>query len=587
MPIGKLKNKPYSPMNLDVFNSLFSNLWSLFWVLLFFCGSIFIHELGHFLAAIRRGVQVERFSIGFGPKIFGWVRNGVQYQIALLPFGGYVSLPQMEGKEENVSISYGDKMIVAVMGAIFNLLFAFALACIVWIVGQPTTEQEQTTTIGYVVPTLSSDNTEIPAPAYQAGLKAGDRIIAIDGHSVHSFGDVKKWIVTGSGRDEEGHPKTVFTIERKNKTLFIPVYPRLLATNPIAGDRMRLVGLVPANTLKVELLLENSPAKLAGLKQNDQLLSVNGKTLYSEADLDAYLQKHAHEKLTFMVKRGEKKRFISLQPATLPYTKPIGMLTLKNEELEGVLQLIPNEEPPSLTLLKKEGTGSSAFQRLKRGDKLLSINQISITTLTDLATISSQKSQNWSLAFSDETLSFTGTLSVTCKPPRIMATIGASFQACPVILHVDPIRQFYGNVLMTFRTLGSLLNHKSDITLRHLMGPPGIVRVFHSLSTVDLRLVLWFTVLLNINLAILNLLPIPVLDGGLMLFATIGKLFGKPLPSNFIGVLQGLFMALLFSLMLYVSFFDVRRWQGDYDLEQQYLEQQTLLTKIEFPTKQT
>ena len=122
--------------------------------------TIFIHELGHFLAARRRGLVITRFSIGFGPKIFGWTRNGVEYRLSAIPFGGYVALPQLvdmgrlEGKEEIEQdskpfkswdedeetsetnskplpkISYADKMIVSVMGAVFNILLAFSLACV-------------------------------------------------------------------------------------------------------------------------------------------------------------------------------------------------------------------------------------------------------------------------------------------------------------------------------------------------------------------------------------------------------------------------------------------------------------------------
>ena len=57
--------------------------------------TIFIHELGHFLAARQRGLLITRFSIGFGPKLFGWTRNGVEYRLSAIPFGGYVALPQL------------------------------------------------------------------------------------------------------------------------------------------------------------------------------------------------------------------------------------------------------------------------------------------------------------------------------------------------------------------------------------------------------------------------------------------------------------------------------------------------------------
>ena len=121
--------------------------------------TIFIHELGHFLAARNRGLVIKKFSIGFGPKVFGWTRNGVDYRLSAIPFGGYVALPQLadmgrvEGADEKDSsgdsrsnlweddedegkpkegvlpkIGYADKMIVSVMGAVFNILLAFVLA---------------------------------------------------------------------------------------------------------------------------------------------------------------------------------------------------------------------------------------------------------------------------------------------------------------------------------------------------------------------------------------------------------------------------------------------------------------------------
>ena len=179
-------------MNFDIFSSLFSNIWAIFLVILFFGGSIFIHELGHFLAARRRGLKVERFSIGFGPKIFGWKKDGVDYRVSLFPLGGYVALPQLadmnaiEGKPEPgvkqlPPISYTDKMIVSVMGAVFNLIFAFILATILWGVGQPSSKEQLTTTIGYVSQSINIDpETKVPGPGFVAGLHPGDKVLAVD-----------------------------------------------------------------------------------------------------------------------------------------------------------------------------------------------------------------------------------------------------------------------------------------------------------------------------------------------------------------------------------------------------------------------
>lgn len=83
-------------MTSDLLSIALANIWVAFLVVLLFGGSIFVHELGHFLAARRRGAHVERFSIGFGPPIFKWRgKDGVEYRVSWLPLGGYVMLPQL------------------------------------------------------------------------------------------------------------------------------------------------------------------------------------------------------------------------------------------------------------------------------------------------------------------------------------------------------------------------------------------------------------------------------------------------------------------------------------------------------------
>ena len=143
------------------------------------------------------------------------------------------------------------------------------------------------------------------------------------------------------------------------------------------------------------------------------------------------------------------------------------------------------------------------------------------------------------------------------------ADLGLGLTTDSKLVYPTPFKQFSDHVGMTFRTLGSLINPQSDIGISKLSGPVGIIRVFHMAAQADIRLVLWFTILVNINLAIFNLLPIPVLDGGHMLFATIAKLRGRALPINFIMTTQSVFMMLLFTMILYVSFFDVRRLVRD------------------------
>ena len=160
--------------------------------------------------------------------------------------------------------------------------------------------------------------------------------------------------------------------------------------------------------------------------------------------------------------------------------------------------------------------------------------------------------------------------------------IGAQLGGRQMTIYLNPIEQFTEIIQTTLQVLGSLVSTNSDIGFRNLSGPPGINRAIDQLSKIDIRLVLWFVCLLNINLAILNLLPIPVLDGGHIAFATLAKIRGKPLPPGVIVRTQGIFMLLLFSLIIYVSFFDIRRWQGDNKAERQFELQNSLHIKPVF-----
>ena len=140
---------------------------------------------------------------------------------------------------------------------------------------------------------------------------------------------------------------------------------------------------------------------------------------------------------------------------------------------------------------------------------------------------------------------------------------GVEFSVGYHLSHPSPFEQIAQQVDRTFLTLWSLINPNSDVGLSKVSGPVGIVRIFHEAADAGIRYVLMFTILVNVNLAIFNLLPVPVLDGGQMLFATIARLRGRALPINFIVTAQSIFIVLLFSMVLYVSYFDVRRWRRD------------------------
>lgn len=457
---------------MDILSSIFSSAWAVFLIILFFGGSIFVHELGHFLAARRRGVKVSRFSIGFGPAIWKHTaKDGVEYRLAWIPLGGYVALPQLAdmaaiegGAAEDAAplppISYGTRMIVFGAGAFFNILFAFALASILWVIGQPTSEDMATTRIGYVTRTMElPDGTTVPSPASEAGLQVGDTIRAIDGTKVTDWSELLQTLVTSAGVTDDGRRRAVFTIERDGRLMDLPVYPRLSG-----DDQIRRVGILAAYTPIVAQVPEQSYAATLGLQEGDKLLRLDGGPL------------------------------LNLFP---------------------IVDAMQAKEPRALALTIARESGE--------------------TTITVPA----------------------------ARPKDTPPLFGAAFRTTFGLKHTNPFSQLASQVAMTWRTLWSLLHPRSDIGISKLSGPIGIGKIYWDASEAGIRYVLWIAILVNVNLAIFNLLPIPVLDGGHMLFATIGKLRGRALPLNFIAATQSAFMILLFTMILYVSVFDVRRIARD------------------------
>ena len=148
---------------------------------------IFIHELGHFLLAKWNGVKVEKFSIGFGPTLFGFRRGETEYVLAALPLGGFVKMLG-EGPDEQESKStdpraYPNKSVSARMaiisaGVIMNVFLA--LGCFVYLL-RARTRDELPPVLGAV---------SAGSPAYEAGLRAGDEIVAIDGRRDLGFTDL-------------------------------------------------------------------------------------------------------------------------------------------------------------------------------------------------------------------------------------------------------------------------------------------------------------------------------------------------------------------------------------------------------------
>lgn len=183
---------------------------------------VFIHELGHYLLARRAGVQVEVFSIGFGPELFGWTSSetGTRWRLALIPLGGYVRMldevdphsddPEDEWHPEGSFHDAGVWWRIAIVsaGPVANFILGIALfACVYMFVGKVFLSAE----IGEVLP---------ESPAEEAGFVAGDIVTQIDGISVRDFNDIRQLVLESPGRELE------FTVLRDARFVSLAATPQ-------------------------------------------------------------------------------------------------------------------------------------------------------------------------------------------------------------------------------------------------------------------------------------------------------------------------------------------------------------------------
>ncbi|MBU0755398.1 MAG: RIP metalloprotease RseP, partial [Planctomycetes bacterium] len=218
---------------------------------------IFIHELGHFLAAKKVGVRVETFSLGFGPRMLGFRKGDTDYRLSWIPLGGYVKMAgenpgeeQTNSPDELYNRRAGERMLIFAAGVFMNFLFAFLAFPIIFAIGIPFEVPE----IGQVTP---------GGPAWQAGLLPGDKILEVNGNEIYQFNDIQVNIALGHRDGNE------ILVERNGKEFSLNIAPK-------KNDQLGLyqIGITPMTRFEVEVD-KNTTAALAGLQQEDRVLTVN------------------------------------------------------------------------------------------------------------------------------------------------------------------------------------------------------------------------------------------------------------------------------------------------------------------------
>ncbi len=220
---------------------------------------VFVHEAGHFLVARWNGIKVDVFSIGFGPEVWGRTSavTGTRWRISLLPLGGYVKMfgdadaasvtaetRPMTDEEKAVSFRHkrvGQRAAVVFAGPAANFIFAIlGLAAMFMVLGQPVTEP----TIGSVHPGTAAE---------EAGLKAGDRIVAINGQAVDRFQDIQRVV-----RMEIERP-LLLSVRRGGETLDIEARPRVVQRKGVFGDMEKVPVLGIAADISSTRIVHHGP----------------------------------------------------------------------------------------------------------------------------------------------------------------------------------------------------------------------------------------------------------------------------------------------------------------------------------------
>lgn len=523
---------------LEVVWQILTVIGSALFMIIFFGLCVFVHELGHFLAARMCGLHVIAFSIGF-KKVWSKKINGVEYRIGCIPVGGYVDLPQIdatgEAEDENGNklpkAAPWKRIVTAFAGPFFNVLFALLLGCVIWIFGLPQSTPK--------VQEFKVKTVQVDKPEYNAGLRPGDVIYELNGKKINgTWSDFAKDIMLTVG-------DVVLTVRKPDgsvkKISYQPEVNRQKAPNVNAPYPFFEV-VIPVTIVPQK----DSAAEKAGLKAGDRILKLNGQ----EVGLDEFV-------LQVMAANG--------RPLLMDYRREdgtTGQVTVHPEKGEGHLCGITFSTNGEL-LVSKLIPGLPAEKVVKPGDRILALNGEELTTTAAFINgvqALGEKPFTVTLQRGGETL----TVPLVSVPRN---QIGVQFR---FLSYPTPFEQLANVLDLTWRSLRSVgagigrkLGLDSGYTTlgpQHFSGPVGIgqtlyLSVYKGSLIVGLNLV----VLISFSLALFNLLPLPVLDGGHIMLACLEMIFRRPISAKVLQPLTIVFVVILIGFMIFVTIFDIKR----------------------------
>ena len=578
---------------------------------------IFVHELGHFLAARLAGVRVETFSLGFGPRLLGARWRGTDYRLSLLPLGGYVKVAGDDPTDRRYaepddlqSQGFLARALFFSGGVLMNLVFALVVFPFVFAHG-----------VEFTAPVLGTVTRG--GPAWEADLLPGDRVRAINGKRTYSFENLQVEIALAGRRE------IVLEIERAGQVLAKRVTPRFSA-----AIGMPAIEIFPAfdPTPPTVTVQQGSPAEAAGLRTGDQLLQIAGQPITTRVveEVTADMLRRPQTELVVQVARAGQVLDVRYTPRLGNSTdarigvlraqrrvvgirgKALGLLDLRigdhllrvdgqtvvgpdlaafavgPEELrvevarEGVpapvaitRNLTPQQrrdlvenlalgnDQQGLVVLPQPASPAERAG-LRSGDVIQAIQGLPIQTWAELRSAiqaPGTKKLTLTVARGGEShlleIEPTTTLLQLGFDARglyqkelyqvegLLPAIGAGF-----VCSIDLVKQLY----VTLKRLVT-----GEVAASNLGGIIQISVVTYEFAKSGWTRFLYFLALLSINLAFMNVLPIPVLDGGHLLFLLVERIKGSPVSPRVFNYGQVVGLVLLLALMVFVTFNDIRR----------------------------
>jgi regulator of sigma E protease len=305
----------------------------------------------------------------------------------------------------------------------------------------------------------------------------------------------------------------------------------------------------------------NSPGEKAGLLAGDKIIEVDGQPVTRFSGMNDSVTwnviRSEGESIPFVVERGDQRLSLSVVPYKAPSSG------WRRKSVRQVL-IYPATTPVIDQVQPKTPAAAAGLQH---GDIILGYDGTRIYIPIALAAyVETHAGKPISLAVDRHGQQLSVTVTPQFLPNEKTPRIGIAWDTSGrmSVAHPNPIEQVYNSVTSTLETIGAVASPKSDVKLQHLSGPVGIVRIYYLLFESDRgwQLALWFSVILNVNLAILNMLPIPVLDGGHIVLAMVEAVRRKPVNIRVLEIVQTGCAVLIISYIAYISFFDVGDWLG-------------------------